>query len=59
MYRIKVFFQGDLGWLYIVDDNQEARLYTLEEAKEAAKGYGFFNKNLYSIVDENDEEVVE
>ena len=59
MYRIKIFLGGDIGWLYIVDDNQEARLYTLEEAKEVAKEYGFFNKNLYSIVDENDEEVVE
>ena len=59
MYRIKCFLGSDLGWLYIVDSNQQARLYSLEEAKEFVKQYELFSNKFYLIVDENGGEILE
>ena len=48
-YRIKVYLGGDIGCLFIVDDDQEPRLYTLEQAIETAKQY---SKSYVQIIDE-------
>lgn len=54
-YRIKCYLGGQVGWLFIVDENHEPRLYTLEQAIETANQYTHNSKSYVEIVDEDGE----
>ena len=60
-YRIKCFMGGELGWLYIVGNDGESprEFASLEEAKECLIAWEWYSTKLYSIVDENGNEIIE
>lgn len=57
--HIKCFMGGELGWLYIVgDDGESPKEFTsIEEAKERLSAWEWYSTDLYSIVDEDGNEI--
>ena len=59
-YRIKCFLGGGIGWLYVVGDGDGPQEFaSVEEAKEYLSTWEWHSTDLYSIVDENGNEVNE